>query len=131
MKTKSIRQTVNIPADPQAVFDALMDSRKHSAFTGDTARISRKVGGKFSAYGGYCHGVNIKLMKSKKIVQTWRASDWPEGHFSKATFDLRKTKSGTKLMFTQSGVPANQLKSTKKGWTEFYWEPMKKMLSKK
>lgn len=131
MKTKSIRQTVNISADPQSVFDALMDSRKHSAFTGDTARISRNVGGKFSAYGGYCYGVNINLVKSKKIVQTWRASDWPEGHFTKASFDLRKTKSGTKLTFTQTGVPANQLKSIKQGWTEFYWEPMKKMLGNK
>ena len=131
MKTKSILQTVNISTDPQSVFDALMDSRKHSAFTGDTARISRKVGGKFSAYGGYCYGVNIKLVKSKKIVQTWRASDWPEGHFSKASFDLMKTKSGTKLTFSQTGVPANQLKSIKQGWTEFYWEPMKKMLCKK
>ena len=131
MKTKSIRQTVNISADPGSVFDALMDSRKHSAFTGDTARISRKVGGKFSAYGGYCYGVNTKLVKSKKIVQTWRASDWPEGHFSKASFELRKTKSGTKLTFSQTGVPANQIKSIKQGWTEFYWEPMKKMFTKK
>ena len=130
MKTKSIRQTVNLSVDPKLVFDTLMDSRKHTAFTGDTARISRKVGGKFSAYGGYCYGVNLKLVKNKKIVQTWRASDWQDGHFSKASFDLRKTKSGTKLTFKQTGVPANQLKSVKQGWIEFYWEPLKKMLGK-
>lgn len=127
MKTKSIRQTVTIPGDPTMVFNALMDSKKHSAFTGDTARISRRVGGKFSAYGGYCYGINLKLVKNRKIVQTWRASDWPEGHFSKASFDFRRTKSGTRLTFHQTGVPANQLKSVKQGWAEFYWQPMKKM----
>jgi uncharacterized protein YndB with AHSA1/START domain len=42
---KSIEQTVTFDASPEQVFEALMDSKKHSAFTGAAARVSREVGG--------------------------------------------------------------------------------------
>ncbi|MBI3232331.1 MAG: SRPBCC domain-containing protein, partial [Candidatus Doudnabacteria bacterium] len=62
-----------------------MDSKKHSAITGGAASISRKIGGKVSAYDGYISGKNVELVADKKIVQTWRASDWEDGHFSLVT----------------------------------------------
>ena len=46
--SKSIRQTVTFKASPHAIYEALMDSKKHSEFTGGEAKISRKIGGKFS-----------------------------------------------------------------------------------
>ena len=75
MKTRTIRQTVAFKATPHEVFEALMDSKKHSEFTGGKAKISRNVSGKFTAYDGYAEGTNLELVKDKKIVQTWRASD--------------------------------------------------------
>lgn len=130
MKTKSIKQSVTIKATPKEIYEALMDSKKHSKFTGDKASISNKVGGKFSAYGGYCFGTNLELVPNKKIVQSWSSTDWQKGHFSKATFSLSKTKTGTKLTFTQSGVPAQHHSSIKQGWIDFYWNPLKKMFEK-
>ncbi|MBM2832567.1 MAG: YndB domain-containing protein, partial [Dehalococcoidia bacterium] len=59
-----------------------MDSRKHAKFTGDSATISREIGGKFTAYGDYAEGINLELVPDKKVVQSWRGSDWPEGHYS-------------------------------------------------
>ena len=56
---KTIRQTVTIKARPHAVYEALMDSRKHAAFSGLPARISRVRGGRFTAYGPYLSGVNL------------------------------------------------------------------------
>ena len=53
MKTKNIRQSVTFKASPNEVYEALMDSRRHTKFTGKKAKISRKIGGKFIAYGGY------------------------------------------------------------------------------
>jgi activator of HSP90 ATPase len=131
MKTKNIKQVVNIKAGLHEVYEALMDSRKHSQFTGDTAKISRKVDGKFNVWGDYITGVNLGLVQDKKIVQSWHASDWTEGHFSRVTFALAKAKNGgTKLTFTQTGVPAEFYKDIKDGWVEYYWEPLKKMLEK-
>jgi len=130
MKTKTIRQSVTFKASPKTIYEMLMDSRKHAAFTGSKAKISRKVGGKFTAYDDYISGTNLELVPNKKIVQSWRGNDWPEGHFSQATFAFKAVKGGTRLTFIQTGVPAEQYEGIKKGWIEFYWEPMKAVLGK-
>ncbi len=127
---KTIQQSVTLKVSPHEVYEALMDSRKHSKFTGEEASISREVGGKFSAYGEYITGVNLELVPDKKIVQSWRGRDWPEGHYSKATFYLEKIKYGTRLTFTQTEVPDEQYDEISKGWHDYYWTPMKKMLEK-
>jgi activator of HSP90 ATPase len=129
MKTKTIRQSVTFKTSPHVVYEMLMDSRKHAKFTGDKARISRKIGEKFTAYAGYINGVNLDLVPNKKIVQSWRGSDWPEGHYSKVTFSLQKTKS-TRLSFRQSGVPEEHYKDIHQGWRDHYWKPMREVLEK-
>ena len=105
-----------------------MDSRQHGEFTGGKARISRKEGGRFSVYDGYASGKNLKLVPDREIVQTWRADDWPAGHFSRISFKLTRTRTGTKLVFAQTGVPAKQYADIKQGWIDFYWKPMKELL---
>lgn len=67
-----------------------MDSKKHGAFTGTSALISRKVGGKFSCYGDYIQGKNLELIENKKIVQEWVGKDFPKSAVSKVTFELHK-----------------------------------------
>lgn len=127
---KAIKQVITVNAAPHDVFEALMDSGKHSLLTGDKAIISRKVGGKFTAYGDYIEGKNLEIVKDRKIVQSWRASDWPEGHYSKVTFEFKALGGKTRLSFTQEDVPAGQFNEIKKGWIDFYWKPMKAMFSK-
>ncbi len=92
MKTKTVRQSVTFKATAHDVYETLMDSRKHARFTQAKARISRKVGGKICAYDGYIDGTNLELIPDAKIVQSWRGSDWPEGHYSRATFCLKKLR---------------------------------------
>ena len=131
MKTKSIRQSVTIGAKPREVFEALMDSKKHAKFTGGPAKISRKVGGKFTVHGDYITGENLEIIPDKKIVQTWVSSDLPKGIATKVTFHLRPDKGRTKLSFTHSGVPENRYEDLRKGWIDFYWEPLKQMFRNK
>jgi len=130
MKTRDIKQTVRFKADPHEIYSALMDSRKHSRFTGGKAVISRKTGGRITAYDGYIEGKNLELEPDKKIVQLWRASDWPEGHFSKVRFIISGNTGGSILEFTQEGIPDEFYKSIRQGWIDFYWNPMKEMLEK-
>ena len=130
MKTKNIKLTVSFKANPHKVYEALMDSKKHSKFSGSPANISRKVSGKFTAYGDYIEGENIELVADKKIVQSWRASDWPEGEYSEVIYSIKPAKNGTELVFTQTGIPEESFDEIKKGWDDFYWKPMKKMLEK-
>ncbi len=130
MKTSTIRQTVSFCAQPTDVYKALMDSEKHSEFTGSAAKISPKIGGRFTTYGGYAEGRNIELLPSSKIVQSWRASDWPEGHESKITFLLFKEKNGTRLEFIHENVPYKNAKDIAEGWAEYCWKPLRAYLLK-
>lgn len=105
-----------------------MDAKKHSLFTGGRATISTKVGGKFSVYDGYATGKNIELIKDKKVVQTWRANDWEEGHYSIVEFNFAPSQRGCVLTFVQKEIPLEQYAAIKQGWHDFYWKPMKEML---
>ena len=127
---KTIKQSVTLKATAHEVYEALIDSRRHSEFTGDEANISREIGGRFTAYGEYIEGVNLELIPDKKIVQTWRASDWPEGHYSKVTFSLEEVKGSTRLVFTQTGVPEEYYDDVSQGWRDWYWSPMKEMFER-
>lgn len=128
METETIRQKVFFKAPPHAVFELLMDEKKHAAFTGHAAKISRKVGGEFSCYGGWIEGENVEVVADRKIAQLWRGADWPKGHFSKATFTLKKKGSGTELTFVQEGVPQSKCADISEGWKEHYWKKMKRYL---
>ncbi len=123
---KTIRQEVTFGARPEEIFEMLMDSKKHSEFTGEKAEISREEGGKISAYDGYILGQNTEILQNRRIVQSWRGSDWPDGHYSSAKFELEEVEGGTKLTFTQTDVPDDQYDSISDGWIEHYWDKMKK-----
>ena len=130
MKTKNLKQSVRFKTKPAEVYEALMDSKKHAKFSGSPAKVSRKVGGKFSVFENYIYGDNVELVENKKIVQNWRAQSWPEGHYSKVTYSLKPFGGGTKLLFSHTGIPSEHFDSIKKGWVNHYWNPMKKMLEK-
>jgi len=129
VKTRTLRQSAVFKATPHEVYEMLMDSKKHSAFTGTKAKISAKVGGKFTAYDGDIDGRNVKLVANKLIVQTWRESQWPKNHYSTVTYKLEKNGSGTKLTFMQKDVPASFAADISEGWKEYYWSRMKEYLN--
>ena len=129
-RTKTIDQSVTINASPHDVYEALMDSEKHSRFTGAKASISREIGAAFSAYDGALSGTILELVPDVKTVQSWRASDegWTPGHYSTATFSLEAVDGGTQLTFVQTGVPEQSFEDISQGWRDYYWDKMKQML---
>jgi activator of HSP90 ATPase len=128
--SRIIKQTITFKASPHEVYEALMDSKKHAAFTGGKASISRALGGRISAYDGYIAGKNVELVPDKKIVQDWRAVDWLEGYFSRITFKFTAIPEGTRLDFTHADVPEGTEDEFAQGWIDNYWEPMKAFLEK-
>jgi activator of HSP90 ATPase len=129
MKTKTIEHKVLFHAAPKDVYDALINGKKHSQFTGAPAKMRAKAGTPFSCYGDYITGVTLDLASGKRIVQAWRSQGWPVGHYSIVTFALSPKAGGkTHLYFTQTGVPANDFADKNKGWRTHYWEPLEKFL---
>jgi activator of HSP90 ATPase len=129
MKTKTLQQVVTFKASPHEVYDMLMVSKKHRSLSGEPAKISQKVGGKFTAWGSHISGFNLALEPGKKIVQAWRATGWWPNHYSIAIYDLTKVDGGTKLKFTQIGIPPNRYSGHYRGWIEAYWTPMKEIFA--
>ena len=129
VKVKTIRQSVHFDATPSEIYELLMISKKHAAFSGEPAKISTKVGGNFTAYGDYIEGRQIELFKGKKIVQSWRTSEWPKGHYSTATWTFRlPAEGGCTMDFIQEGVPLEHFVAISEGWKEHYWDLMAQYL---
>ena len=129
----TITQKVIIPkATPKQVYDAYVDSKKHSEFTDSKATGKPVVGGKFTAWDGYISGKFLELEDGKRVVQEWTSTDFPEDYPpSKLELTFCEVPKGTEILMVHSNVPKDQEDDTIDGWTEFYWEPLKKYFSKK
>jgi activator of HSP90 ATPase len=125
-ETTSFQQVQNIPAPPEAVYDALLDPEQHSAFTGAEATGEARVGAGFSAWDGYINGKILALEPSRRIVQEWSTSEWPAGQPpSRVEIRLEPIEEGTRLTLLHSDVPVSQAESYRQGWIDYYWSPLK------
>lgn len=117
--------TTILEAPPKRVYDAWMSSRDHGAFTGDTADIDPRVGGAHSAFSGYITGKTLELVPFRRIVQTWRATEFPEGSpDSRLELTFEDLKGNTRLTLAHSEIPDGQGPQFEEGWKENYFQPM-------
>jgi activator of HSP90 ATPase len=124
-----IEQKVTFQASPERIYQALLDSELHTQFTGATAVIDASKNGRFKVWDGYAEGTITELVPNSKIVQRWRAADWPEDVWSTVTITLSERDNKTELIFTHEGVPDEFADDIAQGWHDFYWQPLKKWLS--
>jgi uncharacterized protein YndB with AHSA1/START domain len=124
-RVKTITQKVVVPAPPAQVYDAFVNPRVHTAFTGSPATGSARVGGTFTAWDGYISGVNRELVKGSRIVQDWQTTEWPDGAKpSRVEFSFKAVKGGTEIRMVHSNVPAEQADAYRQGWIDYYWDPL-------
>ena len=129
-KVTTIKQKIIVPASPKEVYEAYVDAKKHSVFTGSKATGKATVGSKFTAWDGYIFGKNLELEDCKRVVQEWTTTDWVEGYGpSRLELTFKETPGGTEITMVQSNVPEEQADEIADGWTEFYWTPMKEYFS--
>ena len=124
--TRAIHQVEDFKASPQRVYEALLDSKQFSAFSGGRAAdIHREVGGAFSLFTGHIVERNLELVSNRRIVQAWRVVPWPAGIYSIVRFELSGQGSGTRLVFDHTGFPAELAEHLETGWNENYWTPLR------
>ncbi len=128
----TLKQKAIIPAPPKAVYDAYVDPRSHSEFTGSKATGKPKVSGKFTAWDGYIFGKFLELEDGKRVVQEWATTDWEEGYGpSKLELTFCTVPEGTEIVLVQSKVPRGLVDELAEGWIDFYWNPLKEYFGKK
>ena len=129
---KTIKQTVTLPASPEKVYGAYVDLRQHAAFTGTAATGKVTRGGTMTAHGGYITAKTTALLPTRKIVQQWQTSEWPEGYPpSRLELTFKKIKTGTQLTMVHSRVPSQQAGGYRTGWRDYYWKPLRDYLAKR
>ncbi len=115
-----------IPARPERIYAAWMSSAEHTAFTGDKAVVDPLIGGVYSTFDGYSSGRTVDLQPGRRIVQTWRAEDFPAGSpDSRVEVTLEETVGGTMLTILHTDIPSGLGSHCRDGWLKFYLEPLK------
>jgi activator of HSP90 ATPase len=125
--TPAIEQSVSFHAAPAKLYELFMDSEKHTSATGMPAKISRKVGGNWFAFGKMLLGKNLVLIPNRMIVQSWRSSEWKKkdpDSILVVTFE-KSSGGATKVNLVHVGVPEYDHAGVTEGWPKYYWEPWK------
>jgi activator of HSP90 ATPase len=121
-----------IAAKPEEIYRAWLSSEGHTAMTGSPAVVEGQAGGEFSAWDGYIFGRTLALTPNRRIVQTWRTSEFPDdASDSRLDVDLEEVGGGTKITLKHSNLPANQVDSYRQGWEDFYFVPMREYFRSK
>jgi activator of HSP90 ATPase len=129
MPCRAIHQEEDFKASPRRIYEALLDAKQFSAFSGGRqAEIGRETGGAFSIFAGHIVGRNLELAANQRIVQAWRVVPWPEGVHSIARFELKGVGSGTRVILDHTGFPSELAEHLASGWQENYWIPLRKYL---
>ncbi len=121
----AIQKVYEMNASPEEVFDALVNPDLIQIWSGDEAQMSDKVGGTFSLWGGQMYGVNLEVVKNKKLVQEWSYYQWAEA--SKVTFLIKSKGKKTIVELIHEGVPEKSINSISDGWDSYYLGAIQEM----
>ncbi len=114
-----------LPASPQRIYNAWLSGEEHAAFTGSRAEVDPSIGGRFSAWDGYITGTTQELEPDRRIVQAWRAADFPEGSpDARLEVLLEPDEQGTRITLVHTNLPEGQGPSYEEGWLDYYFKPM-------
>lgn len=125
------RISVHIPTKAAELYKAWMSTEGHTAMTGSPAQVEGIIGGAFRAWNGYIFGSTLELEPDRRIVQTWRTSEFPdEVPDSHLEILFEDSPDGTKITLTHENMPKDQMDSYRQGWEAFYFKPMKEYFRK-
>ncbi len=120
-----------IPATPEEIYHAWLDSTEHSNMTGSPSNVSDVVGESFEAGEGYIRGVNLELEPPSRILQSWRTTEFEEtDEDSLLEILLEAQENGTLITIRHTRLPENGMQY-RQGWIDYYFTPMKEYFRQK
>ena len=115
-----------LPGTPDEIYRAWLSSDGHAAMTGASAEIDPTVGRAYEAWDGYITGRTLVLEPGRRIVQTWRTSEFAETDpDSEIDVRLEPVDGGTRITIRHRNVPDGQREYEHGGWQENYFDPMR------
>ncbi|RCI10192.1 hypothetical protein L249_8660 [Ophiocordyceps polyrhachis-furcata BCC 54312] len=129
VNTATVTDNEEFRTTAEEMYQTFVDPSRIAAFTRSPPKVfeGAKKGGKFELFGGNVSGEYLELDAPKKLVQSWRLSQWPAGHYSKLQieFDQNDVDHVTVMRVTWKGVPVGQEEVTKRNWVEYYVKSIK------
>lgn len=114
-----------LPAPPEVLYRAWLDSDEHSRMTGASASASDQLGAEFSAWAGYIEGRNLELEQDRRIVQSWRTSEFEDTkEDSRLEVLFEPHPDGTLVTVRHSNLPDHGMQY-QQGWIDSYFTPMR------
>jgi len=124
----SLHQEITFNASKGQVFEAYINAEQHSAFTGAEAKITAQACERFSVHNGQIEGCNIEVVPGERIVQAWRAANWPEGNYSMVKLSFSEQEGKCLLTLDHTGCAEEAVGHLDGGWHKMYWQPLQAWL---
>jgi activator of HSP90 ATPase len=122
---ESLSMQIVLPVSARDLCKAWMNNAEHSGFTGSPAKIIPHIGGAFTAWDGYISGKTLEIETPRRILQSWRTTEFPEGSpDSLLELLFEPVEGGSRLTLNHSNIPDGQKEGYEQGWQEFYFTPM-------
>ncbi len=114
-----------LSASPSEIYNAWLSSEGHTAMTGSPAMASSRVGETFEAWDGYITGENLVLEPGRRIVQSWRTTEFTSvEQDSLLEILLVPSFEQTRLVLHHSKLPEHGTQY-EQGWEDAYFAPMR------
>jgi len=132
----TVKSTATFDVPAAILYRTFLDTVDLSRMTRSPCSASPQIGGDWSIFNGSVRGKFLEVDQDRRIVQTWRFSNWNDSDESKVTISF--TSEGpacTKITVEQSGIPSHdrfgnpeQHNLCAAGWEEKYWSGISKFL---
>ncbi|MBI9071223.1 MAG: SRPBCC domain-containing protein [Melioribacteraceae bacterium] len=127
-----IKMSLTLPVPPKVLYEAWLDSDKHSDFSEKNVKIEKMVGSAFYAEGGIVEGKVLEIIRNRKITHSWNSAEFPEGsEESKVEVSFEAVADSTKMTIVHSNLPEGEGKKIRKEWRDKYFTKMKKYFAEK
>lgn len=122
----SFSVTATFPVSASTLYNAWLDGELHAEMTGGGASCTPEEGSEFTAWDGYIWGTNLKLEPNKRIVQSWRTSDFLEADDdSRIEIEFTPNDGGCAVTLHHSHIPEDHPSDYEQGWEDHYFAPMR------
>ena len=133
MALETVRVSAVLPATADRIYAAWLDCAEHTRMTGGKAIVEPARRRRAQPRGTATSPAQmLELEPGRRIVQTWRSTDFPLGApDSRLEVHLREVEGGCEVAIIHTEIPEGQGAQYEEGWREHYLAPMPKYFGKR
>ncbi|WP_341945321.1 SRPBCC domain-containing protein [Microbacterium sp. LWH11-1.2] len=117
------RDSIDIAAAPETVFEYLVTAEGMTAWMGQYAELDPTPGGRFAVdiAGHAIRGEYLHVEHPRRVVVSWgvAGSETLPAESSRVEFTLTPTGTGTRVELTHSDLPDTEVRGHAHGWAHF------------